>query len=128
VKYLILPLLSILVLGCGSINTQERDSGNDPHINELLGAWYFYMGKNGHIKLNLKADHKFDISVIPCSQDEELEKPSGSWSLKGNYFQLLWPDGRQKMQEVVEVSSCALKLTSQTGYERYRRNLGKCSS
>ncbi len=127
-KYLILPLLSIFVLGCASINTQEQKSEYAPHINDFLGAWYFYMGKNGHVKLNLKADHKFDISVIPCSQDQEFEKPSGSWSLKGNDFQLLWPDGKQKKQEVIEVSTCALKLTSKTGYERYRRNLGKCSS
>jgi hypothetical protein len=95
---------------------------------ELLGFWYFHMGANGYLKLQLKSDHAFNVSVIACSLDKEERKPGGKWSLNGGVFQLIWPDGAIKTQELVFLGNSQLKLTSRVGYELYHRVPTGCES
>ena len=127
-KWLIALLLVVYISGCGSLETQNLGREKFPEKTELIGVWYFHMGNNGHIKLDLKAYQDFDVSVIPCVGNNEIEKPSGFWEVDGRKFRLIWSDGKVKDQEIIDVSPTELRLTSDTGYELYSRKLGQCNS
>jgi hypothetical protein len=106
-----------------AITVEGADLGTD-----ILGVWYFNMGSNGSLKLNLKEDQSFEVSVVPCGGGPEEAKPSGTWSLAGNTFELLWPDGKTKSQILVSSSPCAMTLGNPKGKERYQRRQFECKA
>ena len=124
-KYLI--LLSLLSLcACSNIkDLNENDINGSPKIT---GVWFFHMGTNGYLKLDLKENHDFTVSLLACTLGKEEQKPGGKWSLKGNEFKLIWPDGTTKAQELLSIGKAQLKLTSQVGYELYHREPIGCKN
>jgi hypothetical protein len=126
-KYLI-AFLIVFQCACSSVKETSKSGNIENENSEILGLWYFHMGTNGYLKLQLKGDHAFNVSVITCSLEKEAEKPDGTWSLEGDAFVLAWPDGTKKSQELLSINQFELRLTSKVGYELYHREPVGCKN
>ena len=99
-KYLV--IIACLFAGCSTLS--RSNLGGSEHIDEsdILGAWYFYLGKDDFVILDLKPKSRFEVSVYSCDIGKNVPRESGSWSLRGKKFELVWPDltKRQNLHSV----------------------------
>ena len=126
-KYLI-AIIIVFQCACSNVKATNKSGNIESEKSEIFGLWYFHMGTNGYLKLQLKKDQAFNVSVITCSLDKEVEKPGGIWSLEGDAFLLVWPGGTKKSQELLSIDQSELKLTSSVGYELYHREPIGCKN